>query len=88
MCESRCGILCSQCSYKEQVGCKGCINIKKPFWGDSCPLKSCCENKAHKHCGMCKEFPCDLLKKFSYDKEQGDNGRRIEQCKKWTGHVI
>ncbi|MFZ2537606.1 MAG: hypothetical protein WAX04_01735 [Oscillospiraceae bacterium] len=35
------------------------------------------------HCGQCNEFPCALLKQFSYDEEQGDNGKRIEQCKNW-----
>ena len=54
MIESRCGILCSQCSYREQTGCKGCVNIEKPFWGEGCPVKSCCEAKGE-HCGQCSE---------------------------------
>lgn len=83
MIESRCGILCSECEYKEPMNCKGCININQPFWGENCPIKTCCENKGKEHCGMCEDFPCDLLKQFAYDKEQGDNGKRIEQCKKW-----
>lgn len=29
MVESRCGILCSECEYKDQVNCKGGVNIKK-----------------------------------------------------------
>ncbi|MEW6710633.1 MAG: DUF3795 domain-containing protein, partial [Candidatus Riflebacteria bacterium] len=29
-------------------------------------------------------FPCQLLNKFAYDKEQGDNGKRIEQCRLWA----
>ena len=37
MVESRCGILCGQCEYREQMGCTGCVNIQKPFWGDSTP---------------------------------------------------
>lgn len=32
MIESRCGILCYECEYKEKVNCKGCTDIKKPFW--------------------------------------------------------
>ncbi len=84
MIESRCGILCSGCSYREEVNCQGCINIEKPFWGESCPVKSCCESKNLEHCGACKTFPCDLLNKFSYDEEEGDNGLRILQCKKWN----
>jgi len=65
--------------------CKGCINIEKPFWGENCPIKSCCENKGIEHCGICDNFPCSVLTGFSYDKEQGDNGKRINQCKDWAG---
>lgn len=83
MIESRCGILCSECEYKQQVGCQGCVNIVKPFWGQSCAVKTCCEDKAINHCGVCEDFPCTLLKQFAYDEKQGDNGKRIEQCKKW-----
>ena len=38
--ESRCGLLCSACEYREQMNCKGCIQIEKPFWGDRCPVKA------------------------------------------------
>ena len=83
MIESRCGILCSECEYREQVKCSGCVNIQKPFWGESCPVKVCCESKNNEHCGVCEEFPCDLLNQFAYNEKQGDDGKRIEQCKKW-----
>ena len=81
--ESRCGLLCSECSYREQMNCDGCIHIEKPFWGDNCPVKTCCEPKHHEHCGQCENFPCDLLNSFAYDEKQGDDGKRIEQCKCW-----
>ena len=83
MIESRCGIVCAECDYRDSVSCEGCIAIEKPFWGDMCPVKSCCESKQLMHCGMCDTFPCDLLTQFAYDPEQGDNGKRIEQCKEW-----
>ena len=83
MVESRCGIICSECEYKEEMGCAGCTNMDKPFWGDSCLVKSCCEDKNALHCGECSDFACDLLNHFAYDKEQGDEGKRIEQCRKW-----
>ena len=83
MIESRCGILCSACEYKEPMGCKGCTEIEKPFWGESCPVKACCEGKPHRHCGECAEFPCELAHQFAYDPQQGDNGQRLEQCRKW-----
>lgn len=88
MIESRCGLLCSKCSYREQMGCKGCIEIEKPFWGESCPVKVCCEKKGYNHCGECKEFPCTLLNQFAYDEKQGDNGERILQCKQWASKEI
>lgn len=83
MMESRCGILCSACTYREQMGCKGCTQITKPFWGDSCPVKACCEQKQHGHCGTCEAFPCKLLNQFAFDEEQGDEGKRIDQCRLW-----
>ena len=84
MIESRCGILCSECKYVEEVGCKGCLHIDKPFWGDSCPIKDCCEAKGHEHCGECTDFPCEVLKEFSYAEQEGDDGKRIEQCRIWA----
>ncbi len=83
MTESRCGLLCSTCQYRETMGCRGCVEMEKPFWGDSCPVKSCCEEKEHGHCGECGNFVCSLLHKFAYEMEQSDNGARLEQCRQW-----
>ena len=85
MIESRCGIVCSECEYRASVGCNGCTTIDKPFWGDSCPLKACCETKGLEHCGQCDGFPCELLVGFAFDESQGDGGKRIEQCRVWQG---
>lgn len=84
MVESRCGILCSECGFRAQMGCAGCVAIEKPFWADACPVKSCCEEKAQAHCGQCSAFACQQLTQFAYDEHQGDNGKRIEQCKRWN----
>ena len=88
MIESRCGILCGECAYREQMGCGGCVQIQKPFWGGSCPVKSCCEKKTKEHCGQCEAFPFGLLKQFAYDEKQGDGGKRIEQCAKWRDKLV
>ncbi len=81
---SRCGILCEDCHYLKDGICPGkCCENSKPFWGDQCPVKACCENKHLQHCGQCSQFPCDLLKQFAYDPQQGDNGLRIETCLAW-----
>jgi len=83
MIESRCGLLCSECSYREPNNCPGCVSTDTVFWGE-CVVKKCCESKALSNCGKCKEIPCAELNEFSYSKEHGDNGARIEQCKKWS----
>ncbi len=81
--ESRCGILCGECNYRGQMNCAGCVHIQKPFWGEACPVKACCEERGYAHCGECEDFPCGLLKQFAYDEAQGDGGKRIEQCRCW-----
>lgn len=81
--KSRCGIDCSECKFRKESVCDGCKNIKKPFWADTCSVKECCESKKIECCGKCENFSCDLLHTFAYDKENGDNGLRIENCKKW-----
>ena len=83
MIESKCGILCSECQYKESMNCAGCVNIENPFWGE-CQVKKCVENKKLQHCGECTEFPCELLHSFAYDEKEGDDGKRIVQCKMWA----
>jgi len=83
MIESRCGIKCSECSFAKSMNCSGCVTMEKPFWGESCEVKSCCESKELENCGNCVDFPCDLLNQFSYDPEHGDDGLRIKQCRSW-----
>lgn len=85
MVESRCGLLCSECSFREPKNCPGCVNTKKVFWGE-CPVKKCCEARELTSCGNCKDMPCGKLRAFSYDEKHGDNGARIEQCKKWAAN--
>ena len=87
---SRCGIICCSKTCKEAFGfdCAGCVNIEKPPWGDECPVKSCCESLNLAHCGECPDFPCSVLKDFSFDPEHGDNGARIEQCREWATQKI
>ena len=81
--ESRCGILCSRCSWHKDKTCSGCCNIKEPFWG-SCPVKNCCEEKRLEHCGECSDFPCTQLNEFAFAEQEGDCGVRLDQCKAWN----
>ena len=82
MYESRCGVCCNQCERKEQVHCTGCTSMKQPFWGGVCQVKTCCEDKGLDHCGLCREFPCEMLANMGRD--QGfDPAPKLEMLKKW-----
>lgn len=79
--DTYCGLCCESCEYREPCKCGGCIATKgKPFHGE-CKVATCATGKGRRFCGECESFPCDLLKSYSYDAEQGDNGARIEKCK-------
>ncbi len=55
--QSRCGLLCSFCTYKESQSCGGCIETNgHPFHGE-CPVAMCCQGKEHNHCGECENLP-------------------------------
>lgn len=79
--DTYCGLSCADCDYREKCGCMGCIaSLGKPFHG-KCEVADCAIEKGVAFCGECGEFPCEILTRYSYDKEQGDNGARIERCR-------
>ncbi|MBQ2955973.1 MAG: hypothetical protein IJE08_05880 [Clostridia bacterium] len=83
--DTRCGLSCAECTYRESCGCGGCIATNgHPFHGE-CPVAQCCQEKGWVHCGQCDAFPCELLTQYSCDPEHGDNppGARIEVCRAW-----
>lgn len=84
--ESRCGVCCDKCNRKEQVHCKGCLLMDKPFWRGECGVKSCCEGKKLNHCGECGEFPCETLLNMGVEKGF-DPLPKIEQCRKWAAEM-
>lgn len=88
--QSRCGLLCNGCTYKESHGCGGCIETNgHPFHGE-CPIAVCCQNKGHTHCGECDVIPCDKLYKYSYlDPEHGDKpqGARVAVYRAWAANI-
>jgi len=85
--QSRCGLLCKWCTYKEPCNCRGCLAMNgKPFWGE-CDVAKCCIEKGFSHCGECGVFPCEDLRGLSYgDDEHNDKpeGARLEVCKAWA----
>ncbi len=86
--DTYCGLSCESCEYREKMNCGGCIATEgKPFHG-KCDVAECAKSKNRRFCGECADFPCDLLKKYSYDAEQGDNGARIENCKRIKTELV
>ncbi len=78
---SRCGIDCSTCNYRVEHNCNKCHEQEgELFWG-SCPLARCSIEKNIRDCSLCSAFVCDLLYTMSYDEENGDQGKRIENLK-------
>ena len=59
-----CGAYCGTCKFlnKEQKpNCLGCGRQHgKLFWGE-CKLYKCVKNHQVDHCGVCKDFPCNLF---------------------------
>ncbi len=84
--QSRCGLLCNSCEYRETCGCGGCIETNgNPFHGE-CPIAVCCQNKGYSNCGECENLPCEKLRAYSYDdSEHGDKpaGARVSLLKYW-----
>ena len=75
---SMCGIDCSVCEYVEQLNCKGCRESKGCMSYGTCDIAVCVLEKNLDNCSECKDFPCELLKSYSYDPTHGDNGLRIK----------
>jgi len=81
-----CGLDCTNCQWKEPCGCNGCVSTKGfPFHckEEACPVALCAISKGLPFCGMCADFPCQLLTDYSCDPEHGDTpqGARIENCR-------
>lgn len=85
--DSRCGLHCIGCSWKESHNCGGCIETQgHPFHGE-CPIALCCQAKGYMHCGECGTLPCDMLYAYAYlDPAHGDKpqGARVARCRRWA----
>ena len=76
-----CGLDCDNCSFKISHNCGGCRATNgQPFYG-SCKVADCAIKRNKRFCGECENFPCEILKEYSYDPIHGDNGERIENCR-------
>jgi hypothetical protein len=86
--ETYCGLTCSTCEYRQDKACGGCIATEgKPFHG-KCEVAECAKSKGRRFCGECPDFPCDILKRYSFDATHGDKGARIEHCKAIKAELV
>ena len=61
--DTRCGLSCVNCVFRERTGCGGCIATKgHPFHGE-CSVAICCQNKGFLHCGEGRQGISVLLSK-------------------------
>ena len=83
--DSYCGLSCEECEYREEFHCGGC----NPFYGP-CELAACARRKKVNFCGECKDFCCEMLHRYSYDDEEGDDpkGARIERCRQMKDYLV
>ncbi len=84
--DSYCGLACEECEYKLKNECDGCIATKGNSFHGKCDVAECVKKRGIGFCGECEKFPCDTLKAYSFDKEHGDDGQRIENCRERRQH--
>ena len=81
-----CGLDCTRCEWKAPCNCQGCVSSKGFAFHckeEPCPIADCAIHKKVPFCGVCKDFPCQLLINYACDAEHGDTpaGARIEACR-------
>lgn len=81
---SRCGLDCNACENREKCDCPGCLELEEGNWAGNCDIKKCCEEKQLEHCGLCSDFPCDLLRNTAFDPDEGDDGERLITLRRWA----
>lgn len=85
--QSRCGLLCDGCTFREPNNCRGCIeSLGHPFHGE-CPIAVCAQEKGYEHCGQCSAMPCGKLHEYSCGTgEHCDRpkGARLEILEYWS----
>ncbi len=84
MYQSRCGKDCTRCEMKIEDLCAGCFELEEGNWAGDCEIKICCEGKELEHCGNCPTFPCDMLRNTAFDPDEGDDGERLVNLKRWA----
>lgn len=77
MADTYCGKICSACTQRERLNCRGCKVGPGRQYGGDCELAKCCREKGHEVCDTCgfKEN-CGTLR--SRDHQPDNRKRKIE----------
>ena len=86
--DSYCGMDSSKCGYVKAQLCDGCTAKKGNPAIENCEIVACATTRNKRFCGECEDFPCEKLERYAYDKEHGDNGKRIECCKEIKANMV
>jgi hypothetical protein len=55
--DTRCGLICATCTFREKFNCGGCISTNgHPFHGE-CAVAICCQDKDFLFCGCARISP-------------------------------
>ena len=86
--DSYCGMDSSKCGYVKAQLCDGCTAKNGNPTIENCEIVACASTRNKRFCGECEDFPCEILERYAYDKEHGDNGKRIECCKEIKANMV
>ena len=64
---SVCGLNCAKCKLLEKGDCAGCRGPLDKHWSPGCQFLPCAQDKGHRYCFECDDFPCDKLEAFASD---------------------
>ncbi len=48
----------------DDIHCEGCLSDDKFGWCQTCPIRSCSQEKGYEGCFQCSDFPCKMIDRF------------------------
>ncbi len=86
--DSFCGKICDECEERNNKQCGGCMASNGSPSLEACEIAECAKAKGKRFCGECEHIPCEIITRYAYDKERGDNGARIIRCKEQKARLV
>jgi hypothetical protein len=48
----------------EEIVCRGCLSDERFKYCQTCPIRSCVQERSYEGCHECTDFPCALIENF------------------------